>query len=80
MEISAYILINTEAGQTSKVKNDLIKLNEVISADEVYGDYDIIAKVTAKDIRMLDFIIETKIRSMDEVVKTTTMIIVPSVT
>ncbi|MFQ6051302.1 MAG: Lrp/AsnC family transcriptional regulator [Candidatus Hydrothermarchaeota archaeon] len=80
MEISAYVLINTEAGQTSKVKNDLIKLNEVVSADEVYGDYDIIAKVVAKDIKMLDFIIETKIRSMDEVVKTTTMIIVPSIT
>ncbi|MEZ0344116.1 MAG: Lrp/AsnC ligand binding domain-containing protein [Caldimicrobium sp.] len=45
MPIRAYVLINTQIGQTQKVVEELKKIPEVKRMDVIMGPYDIIVEV-----------------------------------
>jgi len=70
----AFILISTEMGSERKVLEELRKISEVSEAYIVYGVYDIVAKVEVSDVEELKNIISNKIRSIDYVRSTLTMI------
>ncbi len=73
--IRAYILAVVELGKDHEVA-EAIKLlgNEVkVRTDLVFGEYDLVAVVESPSMKKLDQLI-TKIRSMDGVLKTITLI------
>lgn len=72
----AFVLINAEIGSESSVLKELRKIEGVEEASMVYGVYDIIAKVSAKTMDELKDIITWRIRRLDKVRSTLTMIIV----
>jgi DNA-binding Lrp family transcriptional regulator len=72
---SAVIIINTDIGKESIVLNNLGNLKEVDFAYIVYGVYDIVAKVTAPDMDMLESVISDSIRKSEGVRSTLTLII-----
>lgn len=72
----AFVLINTEIGSESDVLKDLRKIEGVEEAFAVYGVYDIIAKVGAESMDKLKEIVTWRIRRLDKVRSTLTMIIV----
>ena len=72
----AFVLINTEIGSEADVLKDLRKIEGVEEAYSVYGVYDIIAKVSAESMDKLKEIITWRIRRLDKVRSTLTMIIV----
>ncbi|MFA5313204.1 MAG: Lrp/AsnC ligand binding domain-containing protein [Methanomassiliicoccales archaeon] len=72
---SAVIIINTDIGKEASVQNSLGDLKEVDFAYVVYGVYDIVAKVTAPDMDMLENLIYEKVRKIDGVRTTLTLII-----
>jgi DNA-binding Lrp family transcriptional regulator len=72
----AFVLINTEIGSETDVLKDLKKIEGVEEAFSVYGVYDIIAKVTADTMDKLKEIVTWRIRRLDKVRSTLTMIII----
>ena len=72
----AFILVNVEIGADVEVLNDLGSISEVMEAHRVYGVYDIIAVVETSTMQELKDVIGFKIRSLDKVHSTMTMIVV----
>ena len=74
---TAFVLINTETGSSiANVLNDLKKVEGVDEAFAVYGVYDIIAKVRAESMDKLKETVTWRIRRIDKVRTTLTMIVV----
>lgn len=72
----AFVLINTEIGSEADVLKDLKKVEGVEEAFSVYGVYDIIAKVSTDTMDKLKEIVTWRIRRLDKVRSTLTMIII----
>lgn len=72
----AFVLINTEIGAEREVAKELIKIEGIDEVYVIYGVYDIIAKVRAENLDKLKEIITLKIRKMEKVRSTLTMIVV----
>jgi DNA-binding Lrp family transcriptional regulator len=73
---TAFVLINTEIGSEADVLRDLKKVEGVEEAHAVYGVYDIIARVKADTMDKLKEIVTWKVRRLDKVRSTLTMIVV----
>lgn len=72
----AFVLINTEIGSEADVLKDLKKIDGVEQSFAVYGVYDIIALVGAETMDKLKEIVTWRVRRLDKVRSTLTMIIV----
>ena len=75
MSIKAYIMMNVKTGSEDTVSDTILKLNEVEEASVIYGEYDLILKVKAKDMNHLDTLIVEKLRSIPDIMFTATMLI-----
>jgi len=73
---TSFVLINVEIGAEEEVLGDLRPIPEVKEAHLVYGVYDIIAIVEAPTMQELKDVISLKIRRLDKVHSTLTMIVV----
>ncbi|MEM1546281.1 MAG: Lrp/AsnC ligand binding domain-containing protein [Candidatus Methanomethylicia archaeon] len=71
----AFILINTEIGAEEEVLKKLKSIDGVKETCMVYGVYDIIAKIEAEDLDKLKDIVTWRIRRLDKVRSTITMIV-----
>jgi DNA-binding Lrp family transcriptional regulator len=72
----AIVLINAEIGSEDEVAGELRKISNVKESYVVYGVYDIVAKVEADSMDKLKEIVTWKIRRLDKVRSTLTMIVV----
>ena len=75
---TAFVLVNAEIGSEDSVLQELLKTEGVVEAFVVYGVYDIICKIEKPAMEVLKDIITSKIRSLDNVRSTLTMIVVES--
>jgi DNA-binding Lrp family transcriptional regulator len=73
---TAFVLINAEIGSENDVLKDLKAIEEIKEAHMVYGVYDIIARVQTETMQQLKDTISWKIRRLDKVRSTLTMIVV----
>jgi DNA-binding Lrp family transcriptional regulator len=73
--VEAYILIKVKVGAERNVVEKLKKLKEIRDINELYGEWDIIAKIEVPNIEDLDALITEKIRDNDEIELTSTMIV-----
>jgi len=71
----AFVLINAEAGSETEILEALRKIENVKDAHGVYGVYDIVARVEAESLDQLKEVITWKIRRLDKVRSTLTMIV-----
>jgi DNA-binding Lrp family transcriptional regulator len=72
----AFVLINAEIGSEDAVVKELKAVSNVKEAYMVYGVYDIVAKVAADSMDKLKEIITWKIRRLNKVKSTLTMIVI----
>ncbi len=72
--VTAYLLILVKPGEETTVVEKLNQFDEVKMTDVVYGEYDIIAKVEVPDMSALQKFLIEKIRKIDEIERTSTMI------
>ena len=72
----AFVLLNTETGTENEVLEELKKIEAVKEAYVVYGVYDIVAKIGADTMEKLKEIVTWKVRRLDNVRSTLTMIII----
>jgi DNA-binding Lrp family transcriptional regulator len=73
---TAFVLINTDIGSESDVLKEVKEVEGVEEASAVYGVYDIVARVKADAMDKLKEIVTWRIRKLDKVRSTLTMIIV----
>ncbi len=69
----AYVLINCDLGSEDKVISDLRKLERIKDAVGTFGAYDIVAKIEAENSEQLRETVTWKIRKMDKVRSTLTL-------
>jgi DNA-binding Lrp family transcriptional regulator len=72
----AYVLINVEIGSEDEVFRNLEPISEVKEAHLLYGVYDIIARIETETMQELKDTVSWKIRRLDKVRSTLTMIVV----
>jgi DNA-binding Lrp family transcriptional regulator len=72
----AFVLINADLGTEEELVKELKKIEEVIEVYVVYGVYDIIAKIQADTMDKVKDTITWRIRRLDKVRSTLTMIVV----
>ena len=73
---TAYVLLTTEMGAETAVMKDMKMIVEIKEAHMVYGVYDIIARIEADTMEDLKNIISWKVRRINRVRSTLTMITV----
>lgn len=74
----AFVLINAEIGAEDKVVEELKKIENVKEVYAVYGAYDVIAKVESDNMDKVKETITWKIRRLENVRSTLTMIVIES--
>ena len=74
---TAYVMIGTERGSEGQILKRVLKIDGVEEAYIVYGIYDIIAKVHAKSMAGLTETITRRIRQLEKVRLTLTLVIYP---
>ena len=72
----AFILISAEVGMENEVLQDIKDIPEVKEAHVLYGVYDVIARVEADTMENLKNTVSWKIRHLEKVRSTLTMIVV----
>ncbi len=75
MAILAYVLFKVASGTEREVCQKLIEFNEVMQADIVFGEYDVIARLATDDLDKLEEFVSEQMRTVPNVLVTSTMII-----
>jgi len=72
----AFVFINAEIGSEDEILIQLRKIENVKEAHAVYGVYDIVAKVQAETMDKLKEVIFPKVRTLNKIRSTLTMIVI----
>ena len=75
MVVQAYILFKVNSGSEREICKKIAELDEVSVANIIFGEYDLLAKVSVKDLKTLEEFLAEKIRKIPSVLLTSTMII-----
>jgi len=70
---TAYILINCELGSEESIIQELKNLDGVIEVHGTFGAYDILAKIESTTVDALREVITWKIRKIDQIRSTLTL-------
>ena len=77
--VQAVVLLNVYPGKEFHVKQEITKLKEVKTCRITYGEYDIVIEVNTDKVSSLGSLITKKIRSVEGVSKSITLIDTESV-
>jgi len=72
----AYVLINCDLGYEEQVIEELKHLSDVKEVHGTFGAYDILAKVESANVENLRDTITWKIRKLDRVRSTLTLVVI----
>jgi len=75
MSVLAYVLFKVSSGTEREVTQKIIEFEEVIQADVVFGEYEVIARMTTDDLGKLQDFGSDKVRTVPNVLVTSTMIL-----
>ena len=70
---TAYVLINCELGSEESIIQELKNLDGVIEVHGTFGAYDILAKIESPTVDVLRETITRKIRKIDQIRSTLTL-------
>jgi len=72
----AFVLLNVEPGGEDEIRGTLSTMDEVIESHTVYGTYDMVVKLKSETLDDIKKIVTGKIRKLDKVRSTLTMLVV----
>lgn len=78
MAIKAYVLIITNPGKTRDVLAAVTSIPGIVEVHEVMGPYDIVAELEVQSLTDVPPILGDKIRKIDGVQSTTSLVTFPS--
>jgi len=71
--VIGFVLMHVSPLREYEVFNKLLKLHEVIELHPLFGEYDLIAKIEAKDYESIGEIIIHKIKTIEGIADTKTL-------
>ncbi|MBW2566461.1 MAG: Lrp/AsnC ligand binding domain-containing protein [Deltaproteobacteria bacterium] len=71
----AYVLLKVAPGYERNIVKELTDIPEIEDIDELYGEWDIITKASVVRIEDLDALLSEKMRKIEGVTLTSTMIV-----
>jgi DNA-binding Lrp family transcriptional regulator len=71
----AYVLLKVTPGYERNIVKELKDLPEIKDINELYGEWDIITKASVERIEDLDALLSEKMRKIEGVTLTSTMIV-----
>lgn len=72
----AFVLINTNLGTEAVLQSELKKVEEIVGVYQVYGAYDMVVVVEAESEEALKYVVFTRIRTLNYLRSTTTLVVV----
>ncbi len=76
MAVSAYILIQTEAGKVMRVADEVRAIEGVVACDAVTGAYDVIARGEGDTMDDLGRLVLSRVQTVDGITRTHTCTVV----
>ena len=73
---TAFVLFKTEPSREREVYLALSELDEIVETHALYGEYDLLARVQCRDPKHLTALLIDKLRSIDGVLESQTLIAV----
>ncbi|UGQ15366.1 Lrp/AsnC ligand binding domain-containing protein [Yinghuangia sp. ASG 101] len=70
--VQAYILIQTEVGRSAAVAREIAGLPGIITAEDVTGPYDVIARAEASDVDELGRLVMARVQHVEGITRTLT--------
>ena len=70
--VQAYILIQTEVGKAAQVAQEIAAIDGVVSAEDVTGPYDVIARAEAPTVDELGKMVVSRVQMIDGITRTLT--------
>ena len=78
MAITAYVLIVTDPSNTNYVLDQLEGIPGIRAVDEVIGPYDIVVKISADNMQDIAPVLGDRIRTIEGVESTTSLVTFPA--
>ncbi len=72
---SIIILLKVNSGTERDICKEISDFDEVLVTGIVYGEYDVIAKISVSDMQALEEFLSVKLRKVPSILVTSTMII-----
>ena len=72
MSVSAYVLIQAEVGNSAQVAVQVDRIDDIVSAENVTGPYDVIVRAEAESVDDLGRLVVSKVQLIDGITRTTT--------
>jgi DNA-binding Lrp family transcriptional regulator len=72
VSVSAYILIQTEVGKAAQVADEVGNIEGVVSAEDVTGPYDVIARSEANTVDELGKMVVSRVQMIAGITRTLT--------
>ena len=72
MAVTAYILIQTEVGKAADVASEVGAIDGVVTAEDVTGPYDVIARAEAESVDELGRMVVSKVQLIGGITRTLT--------
>ncbi|WP_193322555.1 Lrp/AsnC family transcriptional regulator [Pyrobaculum calidifontis] len=76
--MEAVVFLNVDIGSEDRVMEQLAAIPEVKAVYFVYGPYDLVVKIEAPDIEKIRAVVREKVRKIDGIRSTTTLIVAKS--
>jgi len=73
--VTAYVLVNCDLGYEAEIIDELKQIEDVKEVHGVFGAYDILAKVESANVKNLREIITWKIRKLNHIRSTLTLMV-----
>ncbi len=70
--VTAYVLIQTEVGKADRVAQEVNAIDGVVSAEDVTGPYDVIARAEAATLEELGRMVVGRVQMIDGITRTLT--------
>jgi DNA-binding Lrp family transcriptional regulator len=70
--VTAYILVQTEAGKAARVAEDIVAIEGVLQAEDVTGPYDAIVRAEAGNIDELGKLVVARVQAVAGITRTLT--------
>ncbi len=72
MAVTAYVLIQTEVGKAAEVATQVSAIEGVVTAEDVTGPYDVIARAEARSVDELGKLVVSHIQRIEGITRTVT--------
>jgi DNA-binding Lrp family transcriptional regulator len=75
MAIKAYVLLKANSGTERDVCKQISEFDEVLDVSIIYGEFDIIARISVNELGSLEAFLSENIRNIPSIILTSTMIV-----